>query len=334
MARAIPLTWFLLGGAGILYLLYAKKTGLPPFNSGGLAEKYLPDFVHPQPIGRGGGGPPSSSGPSFPIGEGGGGVSIPPPLDPARMTPQQMMAGRDIYGNPVKPGTNPFEAPMAPGMIDLGSGYQMANPNGVPNSFGSGASRGTQFQSTVANDPTPTNYGIYTQYLNGLRNEYQSLDEQRRIANAQDIGIGGDITTLPQPAVVGATPFNYPTPNMQPRSPQGMPPGMMGGMGMPGMPPQMMGMPMYGGNPAQMAGAQPYPQYGAPSYAQGPILQAPRSPYFGSYYTNPMSTSVKYDEEYASGGPVDITGIKPTLFNLVSRNQPGALKGQKIGNVR
>ena len=187
---------------------------------------------------------------------------------------------------------------------------------------------------------------------------------------------------------------------------------------MPSAPPQV---PYY--NTATAAGAAPYPQYGAPPYAQGPILGAPRSPYFGSYaaterrppgnlppefdnqiqhfqdmaakfdaqnkdlqqahfldmatkfqtkdvgvptgvvpithpahpdnrfvpdprfrgrrrYDGPRSfpaasTSVVYDEdEQMSRGPVDITGIKPTLFNMVSRNQPGALKGQKIGNVR
>ena len=403
MGKKIPLNWLLIGAVGVLYLLYAKKSGMAPFNAGGLADKYLPGVLG---VGSDSGPPPSSSDsgqPSFPMGPGGGGVSIPPPLDPARMTPQQMMAGRDIYGNPVKPGTNPFEAPMAPGMIDLGSGYQMPNPSGVPNSFGSGASKGTQFQSTVANDPTPTNYGIYTQYLNGLRNEYLTMDEQRRVTNAQDMGIGGDITTLPQPPVVGATPFNYPgpqglTPPGMPRPPSFGPPvigGQLGGMPQQGGQPVLQigqnGQISYGApmqqqypqqptgytmnNPSQMVPGmssgypQAYPsQYnGPPAYSQGPILYPPGPRAYAATTatgpriqrledrlgrinnrerkvkkhldimqgrTMPNSTRVLYDEDTGHGGPSDISGIRPTFFNLVSRNQPGGNMSQKIGNVR
>lgn len=162
-----PQAQIFLIGSGILYLIYASKKGLFPFNKGGPASTVTDLFS-------------SSSGDN----------------------------SGDSSSDFIPPSRGGFDARKN---IDLGNGFQMPIPPGGTssgNGYLPGQKGPTQpFVSTVANDPTPTDYGIYTQYLNGLRNEYQKMDERQRLAGTQQIGIGGDITTLPQPPGVGGIPY-------------------------------------------------------------------------------------------------------------------------------
>lgn len=122
--------------------------------------------------------------------------------------------------------TNPINPRQ---QLDLGNGFAMPIPPGGTSS-GNGYLPGQRgptmpLVSTVANDPTPTDYGIYTQYLNGLRQEYQKMTDANQQAQSAQIGIGGDITTLPQPPTVGAVPYGYnaglPPPPFMPQFPPG-----------------------------------------------------------------------------------------------------------------
>lgn len=163
---------------------------------------------------------------------------------------QQQPSPTNVMSIPPPNNTQPFSQSN---QIDLGSGFHMPVPpgNGYIDGqtgreiFATGPN--SPFTSTVANDPSATDYGIYTQYLNGLRNEYQSQQQQQAaVVGQQQEGIGGDITTLPQPPTVGIVPYGFGgpvTPGMNPMPP---PPGFMGPRPMMFYPPMMPPPRFYG----------------------------------------------------------------------------------------
>ncbi len=191
-----PLLVFSAFGVAI-YILYNNK--FPPFNTGGIFEQLANLFTPKTPV----------VSPQLPL-----------PEQSAVMPAPNFQQG-GIAGD--RSGMNPYTmTPYGDKMIDLGSGNFMPNPS--PLGDISGRSQ-MPFGSTVASDPSGTDYGIYTQYLNGLRQEQARNEAQLQAINAQNIGIGGDITTLPQPPTVGGP---YPTPGMMrpPIIPPMMPPMM------------------------------------------------------------------------------------------------------------
>lgn len=201
------LTWqsqlFILGG-GLVYLIYAKKKGIFPFNSGGPADVINDTFSDDSDTTSKQQQQPNlgPAGNTFQLGNGFN-MNVPPGgvNTPLVMSPQQQIMANKQY-------------PFGGGTVGI---------QGPPNPF----------VSTVANDPTATDYGVYTQYLQGMRNEYGNL--QKAIAAQQQgaTGVGGDITTLPQPPQVGQIPYgsnglgapNFPFPGVPPPPiPYGFPP--------------------------------------------------------------------------------------------------------------
>lgn len=216
----------LIGGAG-LYLYFAKQNGWIPFGK----KNPLSGIMGSSSSADDGGGSKHHHNQPQNIN------SIPPPSN-----------------------TQPFSQQN---QIDLGSGFHMPVPPG--NGYIDGETgreiypvgQNSPFTSTPANDPTPTDYGIYTQYLNGLRNEYQSRQQQQAaVAGQQTEGIGGDITTLPQPPTVGVVPYGFGGPNTPGMNPMPPPPGY-GGAPLP--PPGFLGPPLYGPPPFPYPPPYPYP---------------------------------------------------------------------------
>src|SRR3982750_2020867 len=193
---------FILGG-GLVYLIYAKKKGIFPFNSGGPAD-VINDTFSDEDSSTSSKQQPNlgPAGNTFQLGNGFN-MNVPPGgvNTPLVMSPQQQIMTNKQF-------------PFGGGTVGI---------QGPPNPF----------VSTVVNDPTATDYGIYTQYLQGMRNEYGNL--QKAIAAQQQgaTGVGGDITTLPQPPQVGQIPYgsnglgapNFPFPGVPPPPiPYGYPP--------------------------------------------------------------------------------------------------------------
>lgn len=210
--------------------------------------------------------------------------------------------GTDLSQTP--PAINPFESTVPPGSFELGMGAQMPFPGPAGNSP---ATPGQFPASTPQNDPTNVQYGIYTQYLNGLRSEQQRARDELNKLNEGNVGIGGDITTLPQPPV---------TPGMS-------------GMGIP---------PMFGG---PVIHPIPHGRYGAPGVGMMPP-QMPFIPIHPPFMPIPMFRGVhvmvhpqkpQYDSNervtiYATG----LAPFEPATVKLIGKVERGGRGGITIGN--
>lgn len=178
---------------------------------------------------------------------------------------------------------NPFESTVPPGNFELGMGFQMPNPGAAGIQP---ATPGNMPAALPQNDPTAVNYGIYTQYLNGLRSEQQRARDELAQLTANQVGIGGDITTLPQPPVA---------------------PGMTG-MGIP----PMYGGPVVSGIPPGRYGSFPMmPPQQPPMMMQPPMFPRPFMPVVQSFGINIMVAPQK--TQYMSGERVTVyaTGLAP-----------------------